>query len=91
MARITVTRLDADTFRVEVAEASGSTEHEVRTTPDEVQRLGGGADAEALLEESFRFLLEREPKESILARFELPVIARYFPEYPREIIRRMAR
>ncbi len=85
-----MTRLDANTFRVEVTEASGSTEHEVRATPDEVQRLGGGADAEALLEESFRFLLEREPKESILARFELPVIGRYFPEYPTEIIRRMA-
>ena len=34
---------------------------------------------------SFRFLLAREPKESILSRFELPVIERYFPEYPEEI------
>lgn len=85
-----MTRLDADTFRVEVSEASGSTEHEVRATPEEVRRFGGEADAAALVEESFRFLLEREPKEAILARFELPVIARYFPDYPTEIIRRMA-
>ena len=26
-------------------------------------------------------LLEREPKEAILRKFELPVIERYFPEY----------
>ena len=38
---------------------------------------------------SFEFLLEREPKESILARFDLSVIARYFPEYDREIARRL--
>jgi hypothetical protein len=37
------------------------------------------------VEESFRFLLEREPKESILRRFNLTVISRYFPEYEREI------
>jgi hypothetical protein len=44
---------------------------------------------ERVLEESFRFLLEREPNTSILERFELPVIARYFPEYEREIRRRL--
>ena len=30
---------------------------------------------------SFVFLLEREPKEAILTRFELPVIEQYFPNY----------
>jgi hypothetical protein len=38
---------------------------------------------------SFEFLLEREPKESILARFDLSVISRYFPEYEDEIKRRL--
>ena len=33
-------------------------------------------------------LLEREPASSFLARFALPVIERYFPEYPR-VIREM--
>jgi hypothetical protein len=41
------------------------------------------------VEESFRFLLEREPKESILRRFNLTVISRYFPEYEREIKTRL--
>ena len=31
------------------------------------------------------FLLERESKESILRRFELPAIERYFPDYPTRI------
>jgi hypothetical protein len=36
---------------------------------------------------SFEFLLAREPKESILRSFDLPVIGRYFPEFVR-VIRR---
>ncbi len=33
----------------------------------------------------FGFLLDREPKESILGRFDVTVIARYFPEFEREL------
>jgi hypothetical protein len=33
------------------------------------------------VEASFWFLLEREPKESILRRFDLAVIEQYFPDY----------
>jgi hypothetical protein len=50
------------------------------------QRLAGQrASPEELVAESFRFLLAREPKESILRSFDLMVIGRYFPEYEREI------
>ncbi len=59
-----------------------STSHQVTVWPSDVQRYAPDATAEELLEASFAFLLEREPKESILARFELPVIERYFPDYP---------
>ena len=41
------------------------------------------------MEESFRFLLERERKESILSSFDLTVIGRYFTEYEREIAERL--
>jgi hypothetical protein len=34
---------------------------------------------------SFRFLLEREQRESILRTFNLEAIARYFPEWEAEI------
>lgn len=47
------------------------------------------ADPEAVVRESFAFLLEREPATSILPEFSLPVIARYFPEYPSELPRRL--
>jgi len=40
---------------------------------------------EMLVEKSFLFLVEREPKEAILREFNLSVIARYFPEYEKEI------
>ena len=40
---------------------------------------------------AFRFLLEREPPESILSRFDLTVIERYFPNYRGEIARRLKR
>ena len=89
MAEIRVTRTGEATFRVEVEEASSSTVHEVTASSGDVQRYGGGAPAERLLEESFEFLLEREPKESILRSFELPVIERYFPDYPTKIRNRL--
>jgi hypothetical protein len=42
-----------------------------------------------LVEASFGYLLEREPRESILREFELPVIGRYFPDFETEIRRRL--
>ena len=37
--------------------------------------------AETVIAAAFRFLLDREPKEAILARFDIRDIARYFPEF----------
>ena len=45
----------------------------------------GRITEEELIKKSFEFLLKREPKESILSRFYLKVISRYFPEYENEI------
>jgi hypothetical protein len=65
-----------------------STQHEVAVSLDDLARLAPGADSpQDLVERSFDFLLGREPKESILRRFDLPVIARYFPEYEAAIRR----
>lgn len=89
MTEIQVTPEVGDVYRVRVREAGGSTEHQVTATAEHVRTYAPDAEPETLIEESFRFLLEREPKEAILRRFELPVIARYFPEYPQEIRRRL--
>ena len=43
--------------------------------------------SERCLEAAFQFLLDREPKESILGRFDVAVISRYFPEFERELPR----
>lgn len=88
MAEIRVTRTAETTFHVEVKDASSMSVHDVTASSAEIQRYGGEVSPESLIEKSFEFLLEREPKESILRSFELSVIERYFPEYGKEIKRR---
>jgi hypothetical protein len=81
---------DTYAFEVTVKEGLGETHHRVTLRKADYERLSGGkADPEALVSESFRVLLEREPKESILRSFDLTVIGRYFPEYEREMTRRV--
>lgn len=72
-------------------EGNRHTRHTVTLTDTDFQRLSQGTPTtpEALVKRSFEFLLEREPQESILRQFDLPVIARYFPEYPTEIRKRL--
>ena len=62
------------------------TSHEVAVATADLARLApDAATPDELVRRSFTFLLEREPKESILRRFDLMVIGRYFPEYERLI------
>ena len=73
-------------FRVTVSEGGSRTSHQVTVDRAYYEKLTDGVvSAEELIRRSFEFLLEREPKESILRTFPLPVIGRYFPEYEREI------
>jgi hypothetical protein len=85
METIVVTKIHGagDRFSVEVYGTDGvPSEHEVVVADDDWGRFGGGyRTREELLEASFRFLLEREPKDSILRSFPLGAIERYFPEY----------
>lgn len=88
MADIKVESQDANRFQVTVTDDSGSSTHLVEVGEEEVRRFEA-ASAEELVEESFRFLLEREPKEAILSEFSLHQISDYFAEYPEEIRRRL--
>lgn len=63
--------------------------YDVGVSARDAAELAPGAAREELVRESFLFLLEREPPSSILARFDLHVIGRYFPEYPAEMRRRL--
>jgi len=78
-----VTATDGWLCQVTVAEHGSESRHSVTFTRADYQRLttGGGESPVGLVRRSFEFLLAREPKESILRTFELPVIGRYFPEY----------
>jgi hypothetical protein len=83
---------DPNGWRCEVTLGTdpGATRHQVTVRADDARRLGTGATVDGLLRASFVFLLEHEPRESILHSFDLSVISRYFPDYEHEIRRRLA-
>ena len=86
---INVESLDDRTFKVTVQQETTTT-HTVTVDPVYCQKISGGkASPENLVEKSFEFLLERESNTSILRTFDLPVISRYFPEYEKEITKRL--
>jgi hypothetical protein len=89
-AKIEVEKVDQFKFRVRVIEGGSESTHDVTVSPGQLAKLAGDKiQPEELVRRSFEFLLEREPKESILTRFDLSVISRYFQEYEREINRRL--
>lgn len=86
---VTVTQLTDDEFQVDVRDDEGQTRHTVRADTDAVDKFGHGHPAGTVVETAFRFLLEREPKVSILGSFELAIIEKFFPEYGAEMKRRL--
>ncbi len=88
---IAISRLDdgaSDPLRFLVVVRAGAdeTRHLVSMSRRAFERLSGGLwTAEQCLDAAFRFLLDREPKESILGRFDVGVISLYFPEFEREL------
>jgi hypothetical protein len=75
-------------FEVTVRVGDGETHHHVTMARDTCERLTAGVQTpETCIEAAFQFLLDREPKESILRRFDVTVVSRYFPEFERELPR----
>jgi hypothetical protein len=75
-------------FEVVVREGNGETRHRITMAKGTCNRLTGGKHApEDCVRAAFRFLLDREPKESILSRFDITVIGRYFSEFEQELPR----
>jgi hypothetical protein len=78
---------------VTIDDGRSTTDHEVTVASETATDLAAAADhadVERLVYESIAFLLEREPKESILRAFDLTVVSRYFPEFESEIRSRLA-
>ena len=72
-------------FEVNVSNGN-STTHRVNLTREYYEHLSlEDINPSDLVEGSFKFLLEREPKEMILRTFDLKIISHYFPEYERRI------
>jgi len=70
------------TFDVVVRDARSESRHRVAMRADDAARWARlGAEPARCVEAAMRFLLDREPKESILAAFDMGVIRRYFPEF----------
>ena len=79
---------DSWTCFVTVTGAGTSTNHAVSMTSADLARYAPrGGTPDDLVRRSFEFLLARESKDSILRRFDLPVIGRYFPDYEAVITR----
>ena len=74
---------------VVVGDDASATEHDVQVDRTTLDDLAPGATPDELVRESFVYLLEREPRESIMRAFELPIIARFFADYPGQISRRL--
>jgi hypothetical protein len=90
-AKIEVCKLAGGEFQVRIIEGTSQTLHRVAVRTEDYKRLAGGKVEEAeLVKCSFEFLLENEPKESILGQFDLMLIGRYFPNFEREMKRRLA-
>ena len=79
--------------QITVRDERDTSRHDVLVGQADAADLAAAIEAthvERLVEETFDYLLEREPKESIMATFELPVVERYFPGYRDEMRRRLA-
>ena len=69
-------------FMVEVRDPDGKSHHDVTLRHDTYRRLSSEKFApETCVEAAFRFLLDREPKDSILSTFEIEQISGYFPDF----------
>jgi hypothetical protein len=86
--RLTDETDEAWAFDVTVREGSSRSSHRMTVTRTDLADLRGeGSDPERFVRDCFEFLLAREPKDSIMSRFDVRDIARYFPEFREEISR----
>jgi hypothetical protein len=86
---ISVRHLSGEQYEVRIKAETETTHQVTLRDTDRLRLVGEKLSGEKLIEESFRFLLEREPNTSILSSFDLPVIGKYFPKYEREIRKRL--
>ncbi len=73
---------DGLVFDLIVHDPRGESRHRVTIQADEAERWAKfGVEPSNCVEAVMRFLIDREPKESILSAFDMNVVRRYFPEF----------
>jgi hypothetical protein len=73
-------------FHVTVQEGTSQTRHTVTMGQSTYQELSAGRVGPAdCVRAAFEFLLDHEPKESILSSFDVTVIGKYFPDFERQL------
>ena len=84
-ATIDVERLDAMDFMVTVNASDGPSQHTVIATLEDHMNLAPTAPIEALVAETFRFLLDHETHDAIEPHFTLQDVKRLFMDYEFEM------
>ena len=80
------------TFDVVLRDANGETRRRVTVSADDAARFAAlGADPARAVAAAMAFLLDREPKESIIGAFDITDIRRYFPEFDKAFPAYLAR
>ena len=77
--------LDILKFQVTIEEASERTTHVIRIKDSFLDLLPKDHSDEEIVIAAVRFLLDREPKETILSNFDISMIPNYFPNFLSEI------
>lgn len=86
MSNFTITEMDPGHFSVQVTEGDATSTHRLDLSDELITDLGvDDAEHYRIVEETFEFLLEREPHTSIMSEFTLADVTRYFPEFPDEL------
>ena len=79
--QINIKELSPNTFNV-IIYSNTETNHQVTISDNFInQHQIKNLTKKEIIEQSFIFLLERESNTSILRKFDIEVIANYFPEY----------
>ena len=76
-------------FNVTLEEPNGPSFYKVSMDRDFLTRIGATFHPEKVVEKSFEFLLEREPKEKILQEFDIVSISHYYPEFIKELEKKL--
>ena len=88
MAELIIRQIEHDKtcwrFRVEIVEGTSRTVHEVTLSEvDYLKWTKEKCSPRQCVQSAFEFLLEREDKDSILSEFDVSVISRFLPEFPK--------